>query len=111
MNGGGMTPSITLQGRSTGFHYYGFNLNKTFMKDRLTLSLFANNIFDPHINYNSHKTGTNFSNWSYYRYSSLRYGFNLSYRFGELKAAVKKAITSISNDDVKAGKSDSTKGN
>ncbi|WP_347172044.1 hypothetical protein, partial [Phocaeicola vulgatus] len=31
------------------------------------------------------------------------YGFNISWRFGELKAQVKKAARSINNDDLKSG--------
>ena len=31
------------------------------------------------------------------------YGFNISWRFGELKAQVKKAVRSINNDDLKSG--------
>jgi hypothetical protein len=32
-----------------------------------------------------------------------RFGISVSYRIGELKASVKKAARSISNDDVKGG--------
>ena len=39
--------------------------------------------------------------WS--KYSRQRFGISVSYRIGELKASVKKAARSISNDDVKGG--------
>ena len=46
--------------------------------------------------------GTGFmqENWS--KYSRQRFGISISYRIGELKASVKKAARSISNDDVKS---------
>lgn len=37
------------------------------------------------------------------KYPNRYYGFSISYRFGELKASVKKAARSIDNDDVKGG--------
>ena len=33
----------------------------------------------------------------------MRYGASISYRFGQLKASVKKTRRSIINDDVKSG--------
>ena len=47
--------------------------------------------------------GAGFHQESNYRYSRMRYGMSISYRIGELKASVKKANRSISNDDVKGG--------
>ena len=39
-----------------------------------------------------------------------RFGVSVSYRIGELKASVKKAARTISNDDVKSGGGDSVGG-
>lgn len=33
----------------------------------------------------------------------MRFGLSVSYRIGELKASVKKAVRTITNDDVKSG--------
>ena len=41
------------------------------------------------------------ANWS--KNVAQRFSLTLSYRIGELKASVKKAERSISNDDVKSG--------
>ena len=40
-------------------------------------------------------------NWS--KSNVQRFSLNVSYRIGELKASVRKAERSISNDDVKGG--------
>ncbi|MDE6002374.1 MAG: hypothetical protein K2G76_02630, partial [Prevotella sp.] len=43
--------------------------------------------------------------WS--RYQQQRFSLNVSYRFGELRASVRKAERTISNTDVKGGGSSS----
>ena len=40
----------------------------------------------------------------------MRFGVSISYRIGELKATVKKAARTISNDDVKSGESGGSSG-
>ena len=39
---------------------------------------------------------------SWNKYTRQRFGVSVSYRIGELKASVKKAARTISNDDVKS---------
>ncbi len=104
LNGGGSTPNIRLQGRSSGYYYYSLNVNYSFLKDdRLNISAYATNVFEQYRSYSNLTTGENFISRSYNRYPSRNYGINISYRIGELKATVKKASRSIENDDVKGG--------
>ena len=44
-----------------------------------------------------------FAQESFYKYNQQSFGVSVSFRMGELKASVKKAERSISNDDVKGG--------
>lgn len=97
------TPQISLQGRSGSFYDYGINLNKSFMNKRLTLSAFANNVFTKYMNYNNTTYGEGFTRSMENKFSRRRYGVSVSYRIGELRAQVKKAARTISNDDVKSG--------
>ena len=47
LNGGGSTPYISLQGKGSGYQYYGLSLNRSFLKeDRLSVNLYCNNIFE-----------------------------------------------------------------
>ena len=46
---------------------------------------------------------TNFRQSSWSKTSSRRFYFSVTYRFGSLKASVKKAERGIENDDVKSG--------
>lgn len=99
----GMTPSVTSQGRSNSFSSYGVSVTKQFMQKRLTLNAFAGDFFKKYHTYEGHTEGAGFYQKGAYRFSTMRYGISVSYRFGELKASVKKAERTISNDDVKSG--------
>lgn len=99
----GQTPWIMLQGKGSSFFDYGLSVNKSFLKKRLTLSAFASNFFKKYMNNSSTLEDTNFMQESWSKYSRQRFGVSISYRIGELKASVKKAARTISNDDVKSG--------
>lgn len=106
LNAGGSTPYISLQEKGSGYYYYSLNINRSFLKnERLTLSIFGNNLHQPYRSFNNTTFGENFSASSSYRHVSRYYGMSVSYRIGELKASVKKAARSISNDDVKGDNS------
>ena len=99
----GQTPWIMLQGKGSSFFDYGLSVNKSFLNKRLTLSAFASNFFKKYTSPTSSIEGVGFTQDSWNRYTRQRFGVSVSYRIGELKASVKKAARSISNDDVKGG--------
>ena len=103
LNAGGSTPYISLQGKGSGYYYYSLGVNRSFIKDRFTVSAYVSNIFEKYRSYNNTTMGENFLSKSSSRYQSRSFGISLSYRIGELKASVKKAARSINNDDVKGG--------
>lgn len=103
LNAGGSTPYISLQGKGSGYSYYSLSVNRSFLKDRLTVSVYGSNLFSKYINFNNTTFGENFYSTSKSRYPNRSFGMSISYRIGELKASVKKAARSISNDDVKGG--------
>ena len=99
----GQTPWIMLQGKRSRFFDYGLSVNKSFLNKRLTLSAFASNFFKKYTSPTSSIEGVGFTQDSWNRYTRQRFGVSVSYRIGELKASVKKAARTISNDDVKSG--------
>jgi hypothetical protein len=99
----GQTPWIMLQGKGSSFFDYGLSVNKSFLNKRLTLSAFASNFFKKYTSPTSSIEGVGFTQDSWNRYTRQRFGVSVSYRIGELKASVKKAARTISNDDVKSG--------
>lgn len=99
----GQTPWIMLQGKGSSFFDYSLSFHKSFLKKRLTLSAYASNFFKKYREESSYTEGSNYRQESRYRYSRQSFGISVSYRIGELKASVKKAARTISNDDVKSG--------
>lgn len=102
--GGGSTPYISLQGKGSSYSFYGFSLSRSFLKEkRLTVSVNASNLFNKYNTYENETVTESFRSWSKQKSVQQSFGLNLSWRFGELKAQVKKTARSISNDDVKSG--------
>ena len=109
--GGGITPYISLQGKGTAFSYYGFSLNRSFLKEkRLTVSVHASNLFNKYMKLKSETNTSTFRSWSESRQQQQSFGLNISWRFGKLKAQVKKTNRSITNDDVKSGGNEASGG-
>lgn len=103
LNAGGSTPYISLQGKGSGYSYYSLSVNRSFLKDRLTVSVYGSNLFTKYMEFNNTTFGENFYSTSKSRYPNRSFGMSISYRIGELRASVKKAARSINNDDVKDG--------
>ena len=104
LNGGGGTPHISLQGKSSSFYYYAIGLSRSFLKEkRLTISLNSSNLFNKYITFKNNINTPTFCSSTATRIPMRYYGFNISWRFGEVKAQVKKAARSINNDDLKSG--------
>ena len=99
----GQTPWVSLQSRGGSYLQYSFNVSKSFLKKRLTISAYASNPFKKYkINETTMETA-GFTQESFYKYNQQSFGVSVSFRMGELKASVRKAERSISNDDVKGG--------
>lgn len=103
LNLAGGIPSVSLQERRSGFYDYSLGLNRSFIDKRLTVSVFAGNFFKKYQKQTNETFDTAFNMKSNYHYSRQRFGVNISYRIGELKASVKKAARTIVNDDGKDG--------
>ncbi len=95
------TGQKTLQGNVAAMAFLGFDLSKSFLKDKsLSVSLKANSPFQKNIKINT------VNHTDSYRQETLivtpirTFGFSVSWRFGNLKASVKKTARSIENDDV-----------
>ena len=103
LNAWGQTPWVSLQGKGSGFFGYSLNVTKQFFKQRLTVSAYASNFFKKYMRYTDTTSGPTFTQRSWSRFVQQQFGLSVSFRIGELKASVKKAERTISNDDVKEG--------
>ena len=99
----GQTPWVSLQGRGYSYLFYSFNVTKSFLKKRLTVSAYAVNPFKKYMRQENTMESVGFAQHSWYRFSQQQFTLSVSFRLGELKASVKKAERTISNDDVKSG--------
>ena len=86
--------------------WYGYfaSLQRSFLKDdRLTVRLMANDPFDRRVKYADEAVNGDFRDLGTRYQSGRNFAISVSYRFGSLKASVKKAEHSIENDDVVGG--------
>lgn len=101
LHGGGSLRDISLQGRNSGFRFYGLNLSRSFLKDdKLSVSIMAGNFIHPKRTFRNSTLTDTFRSESLSRVDFLRLGIGVRYRLGSLQAVVKKAARSIDNSDV-----------
>ena len=107
LGGGYNWGDIQLQSRGSNFFFYFGSLSRSFLKeDRLTVELSAFNIFNPKNTFETISNTATFRNRAAFTIHGMsRFGIGLSWRFGSLKAVVKKASRTIENDDVKQNSS------
>jgi len=103
---------ISLQGQGSEFKYYFLDLSRSFLEeDRLTVTLNGFNIFNPRQTLKNTTQTTMFrSSESYVIHGLSRVSLGISWRFGKLRAVVKKTARSIENTDVKTGSSSQESG-
>ena len=99
------TPRVSLQGKGSSYSSYGVSVQKSFLNKRLNISVSATNFLKKYKIYKSTMEDSYFRADMWSKNVIQRFGLNVSYRIGELKASVRKAERSISNDDVKGGES------
>ena len=99
----GMTPRFNLQGRGSSYASYTLSLNKSWLNKRLNVGLSATNFLKKYRISETSLQDISFLQDSWTRFTQQRFSLSISYRFGELKASVRKAERTISNDDLKGG--------
>jgi hypothetical protein len=92
-----------------GWYGYYASLQRSFLKDdRLTVRIMTNDPFDRYTKYCDEAVNGDFRDLGTSWNRGRQFAISISYRFGSLKASVKKTEHSIENDDVVGG---ITKGN
>jgi outer membrane receptor protein involved in Fe transport len=103
LNGGYFSSGVSLQGTNPSFHYSSLSFGRDFFNKKLNVTMRMQDPFE-----STKKMKFTMQTDMYYQQTDMvvkgRYfGFTASYRFGEMKAQIKKAQRGISNDDVKGG--------
>lgn len=103
-NGGYYSPYISLVGKGSAFNYHSFSIRKAFMTDRLNVRMYVASLFKKNDTYTNKQ---DIPNQFFYEMENKtprrQVGLSVSFRFGELKAQMKKVQRSISNDDSMGG--------
>lgn len=87
--------------------FHGFSLQRSFLKgDALTVKLHARNPFNSKFMTRTYTDRGPYTGFTSMTMPSMRiFGVELSWRFGSVKASVKKAANGINNDDLQGGTS------
>ena len=89
---------------SRSWNRYGCSLQRSFLnEDRLTVRISANDLFRKYRHYTGCTTQGDILGYSDSANRASMINFSISYRFGKLKASVKKTETTIDNSDVVGG--------
>ncbi|ULB34628.1 outer membrane beta-barrel family protein [Proteiniphilum propionicum] len=102
-NGGLFLNRIQLQTKQSPFYFYSFSLMKSFLNKKLDLSLNLQDVLSKNRKISSTTTGEGFWQENIFHYPMRSIRLSVSYRFGELKASMKKVQRTISNEDLMQG--------
>jgi outer membrane receptor protein involved in Fe transport len=98
------TSRILIQGRSAGYMFNSFSINKQFLKDnKASISLSISNPFQKDRRFFTEINDPNFYQYQESLYRIRRVHVSFNYRFGKLKGGITKKKRGINNDDVKGG--------
>ncbi|MBK5721890.1 TonB-dependent receptor [Dysgonomonas sp. Marseille-P4677] len=103
LNTGYFSPWISLQGKGASFFFHSISFSKGFMNDRLQLRAYAQNPLKKENEFKNTISTDNFYSESFNSNRMRQFGFSVSFRFGEMKAQIKKAQRGINNDDNMGG--------
>lgn len=103
INTGYFSPWITLQGKGASFFFHSISVSKGFLNDRLQLRAYAQNPLKKDNEFKNVTRTDDFYSESRNSNRMRQFGFSVSFRFGEMKAQIKKAQRSINNDDNMGG--------
>ncbi|WP_165040683.1 TonB-dependent receptor domain-containing protein [Dysgonomonas sp. ZJ709] len=106
VNAGYFGARVNLQGKYSAFNFHSLSLMKSFMSDKLTFNLYAQNPFNDSFKFENIIDTREFHFESQNTIYRRQFGIRISFRFGEMKAQIKKTKRGITNDDVMSGGSD-----
>lgn len=94
-----------LYGHSSNMFFYNLGLQRSFLKeDRLTVRLSAHRPFSGrYINSSNYTDRGDYTGYDRSWFTSRLFSVSVSFRFGSLKAQVKKTATTIENSDIVGG--------
>lgn len=101
--GGTGSAPISLQDNGKSYSFHGMSLSKSFLKEKLDLRLSVNNPFKRWETWGTTDDNTSYLSKMGSNYEIRQISFSVSYRFGEMKAQIKKAKRGITGEDSSGG--------
>jgi len=102
-NGGIMSPYIGLENKGSSFSFHSFSASKGFLNERLTFRGYIQNPFQKDREFKNEQISPIFYSETTTNRRMRSFGVSVSFRFGEMKAQIKKTQRKISNDDGMGG--------
>jgi len=102
-NAGVFSPHIGLESKGSTFSFHSFSASKGFMNERLTFRAFVQNLFQKDREFTNKQTTPIFYSETRNTNRMRSFGLSVSFRFGEMKAQIKKTKRGITNDDGMSG--------
>lgn len=88
--GGGGSGWINLQGKGSGFSYYGLSLSKSFLKnDMMTITASASNFIKPYRTFHNYSRSETFYSESDFRTRQWNANLSVTFKIGSLRSDVK----------------------
>ncbi|MES2107817.1 MAG: TonB-dependent receptor [Bacteroidota bacterium] len=100
-NAGYFSGTINLQGRTADNIFNQYLFTKDFLNKKLTIGLAANNPYSKFYTYRTTIRSADFYQTTYTQTYNRSFALRFNYRFGKLKADIKKNAHGIENDDTK----------
>lgn len=97
--GGQQLRQVMLQGYNKGWYYYGIWIGRDFLKNRLNVSINANNFFKAYTPWTSVTDTPTLYTRQTHQSRNADVSLSISWKFGHLKENVKKTGLDVSNDD------------
>ena len=110
VNGGFFSPTVLLQGSSSGFFYSSLRVIRSLLNNKLTISASVTNPYQQYrVLNNKLETRELIQDYSYDKVSRT-FSIGLNYNFGKLREQLKKNKHGIQNDDISTKKNNTEKG-
>jgi hypothetical protein len=106
------TAQVLLQGKSGGYTFNSFSVNKTlFKKEKGSINLSVSSPFQKNRRWFNELNDANFYQSSESYFQMRRIGLSFNYRFGKLQGDIARKKRGIKNDDVQGGQGGGGTGN
>lgn len=97
------TSNIELSGRGYSYNFHGLSISRDFLGDKLNVNIQGRNFIQSKFKYKYEEDNPSFRFKEDMEFNRSRVMLSVAFKFGEMKAQIKKAQRGINNDDTMGG--------